>query len=119
MIIIPRMFLYHETLFSFMLERYTVCDVCGLRSPSFESRVLYITPTYTTSTQELIMQGMQQNYKISCFRCKKNIWQEWNYILQSPKNLIIIANRFRYVNNNVTKDRRSILMTIMLGPPKI
>ena len=29
--------------------------------PSFESSsVLYITPTYTSSMQELIMQGMQQ-----------------------------------------------------------
>ena len=44
-----------------MLEKY-VCDACGLRSPSFESSsVLYITPTYTSSIQELIMQGMQQN----------------------------------------------------------
>ena len=32
---------FHHTiadiLFSFMVEKYTVCDVCGLRSPSFES----------------------------------------------------------------------------------
>ena len=26
-----------EILFSFMLEKYIVCDACGLRSPSFES----------------------------------------------------------------------------------
>ena len=33
-------------LFSFVLEKYIVCDVCGLRSPSCESRgELYITPT--------------------------------------------------------------------------
>ena len=49
-------------LISFMLEKHTVCDVCGLRSPAFESSsMLYITRTYTSSMQELITQGMQQN----------------------------------------------------------
>ena len=33
-----------------MLEKYTICDVCGLRYPLSESRsALYITPTYTSS----------------------------------------------------------------------
>ena len=46
-----------EHLFSAALERYIICDVCGLRSPSFQSTtVLHITPTYTASIQELIMQ---------------------------------------------------------------
>ena len=47
-----------------MLEKYIVCDASGLRIPSVEfSSVLYITPTYTSSMQELIMQEMQQkNY---------------------------------------------------------
>ena len=50
-----------EILFSFILEKYIVCDACAVRSPAFESSsVLYITHTYTSSTQELIMQGMQQ-----------------------------------------------------------
>ena len=44
-----------------MLEKYIVSDACGLRYASFEfSSVLYITPTYTSSVQELILQGMQQ-----------------------------------------------------------
>ena len=44
-----------------MLDKYIVCDACGLKSPSFESSsVLYITPSYTSFMQELIMQGMQQ-----------------------------------------------------------
>ena len=39
-----------DILFSFVLEKYIVCDVCGLRSPSFESsNVLYISPTDTSS----------------------------------------------------------------------
>ena len=51
-----------DILFSLMVEKYIVCDACGLRSPSFvPGSVLYITPTYTSSMQKLIMQGMQQN----------------------------------------------------------
>ena len=55
-----------EILFSFMLEKYIVCDACGLRSPSFESSsVLYIAPTCTSSMQELIKQGMGQKVLLS------------------------------------------------------
>ena len=44
------------------------------------SSVLYITPTYTSSMQELIVQGT------SCFWCKKNschVESNYIYILQS------------------------------------
>ena len=104
-----------EILLSFMLEKYIVCDACGLRSPSFESgSVLYITPIYTSSgMQELMMQGMQQNLEKSCFRCKRNTWHvESNHILLHPKYLIIVVNRFRYINNDLTKDRCSIPILI-------
>ena len=48
-------------IFLFVLEKSIVCDVCGLRSPSFESSsVLYISPTDTSSIQNLILQGLQQ-----------------------------------------------------------
>ena len=47
--------------FHLFLEKYIVCDVCGVRSPSFESsRLLYISPTDTSSMQNLILQGLQQ-----------------------------------------------------------
>ena len=87
------------------VKKYIVCDACGLKYPSFESSgVLYITPTYTSFTQQLIMQAVQQKLEKSCFRCKENTWRvESNYILQPPKYLIIIVNRFRYINNNVPK----------------
>ena len=52
------------------------------------------------------------------FRCKKNTWHvESDYISQPPKYLIIVVNRFRYINNNFTKDRCSIPMdmTVILG----
>ena len=103
----------------YMLEKYIVCDACGLRSPSFESSsVLYITPTCTSSMQKLIKQRMKQKLEKSCFRCKKNTWHvESNYLLQPPKYLIIVVNRFRYINNKFTKDGCSIPMdmTVVLG----
>ena len=109
-----------QILFSFMLEKYIVCDACELRSPSFESSsVLYITPTCISSMQELIKQGMKQKLEKSCFRCKKNTWYvESNCFLQPPKYLIIVVNRFRYINNNFTKDSCSIPvdMTVVLTP---
>ena len=50
-----------DILFSFVLEKYIVCDVRGLRSPAFESSsVLYISPTDNLSMQNLILQGLQQ-----------------------------------------------------------
>ena len=72
-----------EILFSFMSEKYIVCDACGLRSPSFESNsVLCITPTCNSPMQELIKQIMEQKLEKSYFRCKKNTWHvESNYIL--------------------------------------
>ena len=111
-----------DILFSFVLEKYIVCDVCGLRSPSFESSsVLYISPTDTSSVQNLILEGLQQKLQKSCSWCNKNTWHvESGYILQPPKYLLRFVNRFRYIDNIVTKDRCPILMdtTVRLGPLK-
>ena len=80
-----------EILFSFMLEKYIVCDACGLRSPSFESSsVLYITPTCTSSMQELIKQGMKQKLEKSCFRCKKNTWHVESDYLYNLLNIWLL-----------------------------
>ena len=111
-----------DILFSFVLKKYIVWDVCGLRSPSFvSSSVLYISPTNTSSMQNLILQGLQQKLQKSCSRCNKNTWHvESSYISQPPKYLFLFVNRFRYINDNVTKDRCSIPMdtTVRLGPLK-
>ena len=111
-----------DILFSFVLEKYIVCDVCGLRSPSFESSsVLYISPTDTSSMQNLILDGLQQKLQKSYSRCNKNTRHiESSYILQPPKYLLLFVNRFRYINNNITKDRCPIPMdtTVRLGPLK-
>ena len=111
-----------DILFSFVLEKYIVCDVCGLRSPSFESSsVLYISLTDTSSMQDLILQGLQQKLHKSCSRCNKNTWHvESGCILKPPKYLLLFVNRFRYIYDNVTKDRCPISMdtAVMLGPLK-
>ena len=111
-----------DILFSFVLEKYIVCDVCGLRSPSFESSsVLYISPTETSSMQNFILEGLQQKLQKSCSRCNKNTRHiESSCILQPPKYLLLFVNRFRYINNNITKDRCPILMdtTVRLCPLK-
>ena len=111
-----------DILFSFVLEKYIVCDVCGLRSPSFESSsVLYISLTDTSYIKNVILLGLQQKLHKSCSRCNKNTWHvESSYILQPPKYLLLFVNRFRYIYDNVTKDRCSIPMdtTVRLGPLK-
>ena len=111
-----------DILFSFVLEKYIVCDVCGLRLPSFESSsVLYSSPTDTSSFQNMILQGLQKKLQRSCSRCNNNTWHvESSYVLQPPNYLLLFDNRFRYINDNVTKDRCSIPMdtTVSLGPLK-
>ena len=111
-----------DLLFSFVLEKYIVCEVCGLRSPSFEfSSVLHISPTDTPSMQNLISEGLQQKLQKSCSRCNKNTRHiESSYILQPPKYLLLFVNRFRYLNDNIIKDRCPIPLdaTVMLGPLK-
>ena len=112
----------YDILFSFVSEKHIVCDVCGLRSPSYDSSsVLYISPTDTSSMQNLILQGLQQELQNSCSRCNKNTWHvESSYILQPPTYLHLFVNQFRYINNNVPKDRCSIPMdtTVRLDPLK-
>ena len=114
-ILIPRGLLYLMSCFYwFWKKKY--CMWTG--DPSFESSsVLYITPTYTSSMQDLILQGKQQKLQKPCSRCNKNTWHvDSNCILQPPKYLPLFANRFRYTNN-VTKYICSI-PKVMLGPLK-
>ena len=71
--------------------------------------------------QNLILEGLQQKLQKSCSRCNKNTRHvESSYILQPPKYLLLFVNRFRYINDNVTKDRCLIPMdtTVRLGPLK-
>ena len=46
---------------SFIREQYLVCDVCGLKSPSFQSNSdLYITIINNALLQELVVQGLEE-----------------------------------------------------------
>ena len=59
-------------LFPFILQKYIVCSVCELRSPSFEmTTVFYKTPTNNASMQELVLQDHQQKLYKTCSRCKR------------------------------------------------
>ena len=61
------------------------------------------------------MKPMQRKLEKSCFRCKKNTWHvESIYILQPPKYLANVVNRFTYINNDFTKDKCSKPMHIFL-----
>ena len=69
----------------------------------------------------MILEGLQQKLQKSCSRCNKNTRHvESSYILQPPKYLLLFVNRFRYINNNVSKDRCPILRetSVRLGPLK-
>ena len=70
--------------------------------------------------QNLILEGLQQKLQKSCSRCNNTRHVKSSYILQPPKYLLLFVNRFRYINNNVTKDRCPIPMdtTVRLGPLK-
>ena len=51
--------------------------------------------------------------------CNKNTRHvESSYILQPPRYLLLFVNRFRYISNDITKDRCPIPMdtTVRLGP---
>ena len=95
-----------DTLFSFFLEKYIVCGVCGLRSPSFESSsVLYISPTDTSSMQNLILQGLQQKLQ--------------NPVLDSLRTLGK-SNLARYYNlQNICLSSLINLDTLTIMSPKI
>ena len=61
------------------------------------------------------------NLQKSFSLCNKNTQHvESSYILQPPKYLLLFVNRFRYINNNITKDRCPITVdtTVRLGPLK-
>ena len=59
-------------------------------------------------------------YGMWWYKFKVMAWFVWSqsYVLQPPKYLLLFVNRFRYINNNVTKDRCSIAIdaTVRLGP---
>ena len=111
-----------DILFSYACGKIYCLRCMWTEAPSFESSgLLYIAPTDTFSMQDFITTKKPQNLQKYCSRCNTNTWHvESSYILQPPKYMLLFVKRFRYTNNNVTKDRCSIAMdtTVMLGPLK-
>ena len=107
---------FSELLFSFVLEKCIICDICTVKSPAFETTsLLYVTPTDCTSMQELLMQEHKQKLYKTCSCCGRDIWHiESKQILQPPKYLIIIVNRITYSNNRVTKKKSRIHLDIYI-----
>ena len=113
---------FSELLFSFVLGKYTKCDICTMKSPAFETTsLLYVTPTDSSSMQELLMQEHKQKLYKTCFCCGRDTWHiESKKNVQPPNYLIIIVNRITYSNNMITKNKSRIPLDlyIELGPYK-
>ena len=113
---------FSELLFSFVLGKYTICDICTMKSPAFETTsLLYVTPTDSSSMQELLMQEHKQKLYKTCSCCGRDTWYiESKKMLQPPNYLIIIVNRITYSNNRITKNKSRIPLDlyIKLGPYK-
>ena len=61
---------FSELLFSFILEQYTICDICTMKSPAFETTsLLYVTPTDSSTMQELLKQEDKQKLYKTCSCC--------------------------------------------------
>ena len=93
-----------------------------MKSPVFETTsFLYVTPTDSTSMQELLMQEHKQKIYETCSCCGRDTWHiESKQILQPPNYLTIIVNRSTYSNNRITKNkgRMPLDLYIKLGPYK-
>ena len=67
------------------------------RKASFETiSLLYVTPTDSTSMQELLLQEHKQKLFKTCYCCGRDTWhKESKQILQPPKYLIIHCKQNR------------------------
>ena len=106
-----------DVLFSFVLEKCIVCDVCGLGFPSFgSSGVMYVSPTDTSSMQDLISRGLRRGLQGLCSWYNGNTWHIGSgCILRPPRCLLLFVGQFRYIDNNVTKDGCSMPMGAVVG----
>ena len=114
---------FSELIFSFVLEKYIICDVCTMKSPpTLEATSnLYVIPNNSTSIQELLLQDLKPKIYKTCSCCGRHTWHlESKHILQPPKNLLIIVNRVTHSNNRKTKNnsRMPLDLYIELGQYK-
>ena len=117
-------------LFTGILHGYFTATVTNVRFSGTSNKVLkdmntisqYLTITkHVQWVHNLILEGLQQKLQKSCSRCNKTLGTSNRAIYcKPPKYLLLFVNRFRYIDNNVTKDRCPIPMdtTVRLGPLK-
>ena len=108
---------FSELLFSFVFEKYIICNMCTVKSPAFETTsLLYVTPNDCTSMQELLMQEHKRKLYKTCTCWGRDTWHiESKQILQPPKYLIIIVNRITYSNNRIIKNKVTCLWIYILS----
>ena len=64
---------------------------------------LFHTPVNNAFMQESVNGS---SVKQSCFRCKRDTWNTYSeHIVQPPKYVIIIGNRFNYIDNQSNKNK--------------
>ena len=85
----------------------------GRKISATETTLLILERNLCQTTLPVLVKSMT-----SVFGTSRHI--ESSYILQPPKYLLLFVNRFRYLTNNIIKDRCPIPLdtTVMLGPLK-
>ena len=108
---------FSELLFSFVLEKYFICDICTVKSLAFETTsLLHVTQTDCTSMQELLIQVHKQKLYKTCSCCGRDTWHtESKQMSQPPKYLIIIVNRITYSNNRITKNKSHMPLDLYIS----
>ena len=89
---------FSELLFSSVLEKYIICDICTMKSPAFETTsLLYVTPTDCTSMQELLMQEQKQKLYKTCSCLGRGTWH-----IES-KQFFSSSSKFYFQQNTTIK----------------
>ena len=110
---------FMKSIFHFCLGCY--CGGYSQNGRSNLSSLLYVTPTDSSSMQELLVQEHKQKLYKTCSCCERDTWHiKSKQILQPPNYLIIIVNRITYSNNRITKNKSHMPLDlyIKLGPYK-
>ena len=78
--------------------------------------LLYVTPTDSSSMQELLMQEHKQKLYKTCSCCGRDTWHiESKKFLQPPNYLIIIVNRITYSNEGLLRTKVAYLWIYILN----
>ena len=78
--------------------------------------LLYVTPTNSTSMQELLMQEHKQKLYKTCSCCGRDTWHIESKTILQPPSYLIIVNRITYSNNRITKIKSRIPLDLYIEP---